>query len=61
MGIHSMIDYMIQTGDGFRGYDKISITVEIAGKKLNIRKTYAGFSISVKDFRAIEKNQEEMY
>ena len=61
MGIHSMIDYMIQTGKGFEGFDSLSIVVEVDGKKLRLRKTYSGFTMSVKDFRAIETNQEQMY
>tara|TARA_R110001606_G_C15014351_1_gene608876 strand:- start:133 stop:330 length:198 start_codon:yes stop_codon:yes gene_type:complete len=61
MGIHAMIGYMLEMKDNFSGFDSLSLTVEVDGKKLNIKNRYNQFSVSIKDNRAIHKENDELY
>ena len=61
MGIHAMIGYMLEMKDNFSGFDSLSLTVEVDGKKLHIKNRFNQFSVSIKDNRAIHKENDELY
>ena len=49
MGISSMIQMMLETSKDFEGFDAITLTVELNGKKLRINNKRHVFTMSVRD------------
>ena len=49
MGISSMIQMMLETSKDFEGFDAITLTVELNGKKLRVSNKRDVFTMSVKD------------
>ena len=65
MGISSMIQMMLETSKDFEGFDAITLTVELNGKKLRVSNKRHVFTMSVKDIVrqeqfANERREERM-
>ena len=55
MGISSMIQMMLETSKDFDGFDAITLTVELNGKKLRINNKCHVFTMSVRDIALEEQ------
>tara|TARA_R110000744_G_scaffold60119_1_gene124708 strand:+ start:1083 stop:1355 length:273 start_codon:yes stop_codon:yes gene_type:complete len=65
MGISSMIQMMLETSKDFEGFDAITLTVVLNGKKLRVSNKRDVFTMSVKDIVkqeqfANERREERM-
>jgi len=58
MGISSMIQMMLETSKDFEGFDAITLTVELNGKKLRINNKRHVFTMSVRDIAQQEKDAQ---